>query len=97
MFQKLCYADIGNTPKQDRIKQRYEKTILTSDIHVSRRKFGRPTKNNDSHLVKDKDWSDKLLRSKTIILPFDKLLMVTSQESEEKLHEVELQYFVEKI
>ena len=51
VFHKLYYADYENTSKRDRAKQRYEKTILTGNIHVSRRKSGRPSESSDSHLV----------------------------------------------
>ena len=88
MFQKLCYADIGNTPKQDRIKQRYEKTILTGDTHISKRKSGRPPKSSDSHLVKDEDLSVKILRLESV--PFDKSLCVLGQDMDGKIDETVL-------
>ena len=53
IFHKSCYADHGNTSKRDIVKQMYEKTILTGDIHVSRRNSGIPPKRSSSYLVKD--------------------------------------------
>ena len=88
MFQKLCYADIGNTPKQDRIKQRYEKTMLTGDTHISKRKPGRPPKSSVSHLVKDEDLSVKILRLESV--PFDKSLCVLGQDMDGKIDETVL-------